>query len=384
MTERRILLLTLRFGSGHLQASRAIAEELKRQAPAASVRVIDALAVSRLLFRACYEWPYWVMVRHAPALWGSFFERRVSHMTRRTAPEWAFCWGCAEVFKQMARFKPDTILAIEVAACEIATIAKAQGVTTARIINVITDYEAEPAWIRPEVNAYVVPDTEVGQQLGAWGAAIEQLVAYGIPTSRSFRLRHDTGKTRMKYGIPTSVPIVLLMGGGMGPTRMGDVASLLCESRQQMQIVAITGHDRRTRKKLERLRVLPPVRLSVLGWTDEVAALMQAADVLVTKPGGLTIAEAALSGVPLVICDAIPGPEQANAARLLKAGAAIVTTGRQNTAVAVLSLLKDPETRRQMSLSIREMQAPTAATNVAAFALNKQELSPSMPRRMTA
>ena len=120
----RILILTLSFGSGHEQAARAVARELQRQSPEADVRVVDALADSLLLFRAGYVWPYWAMVRHVPALWKLIFARRKTKMAQHTAPGWAFRWGCPPVFKAISEFRPDTIIAAEVAACEMAVMAK--------------------------------------------------------------------------------------------------------------------------------------------------------------------------------------------------------------------------------------------------------------------
>jgi len=134
-----ILVLTLSFGSGHVQAARTIAREIKRQAPYAEVSVLDALADCRFLFRAFYVWPYWAMVRYAPALWDRFFTRRTASMKQDTAPAWAFRFGCPRVFREIVDFKPDAIVATEVAACELAAMAKRDGLTPARIISVITD-----------------------------------------------------------------------------------------------------------------------------------------------------------------------------------------------------------------------------------------------------
>src|SRR5947209_15989897 len=137
---RRILVLTLSFGSGHVQAARAVADELRRREPRADVRVVDALEEARVLFRACYAWPYWLMVRRAPKLWGRFFESRVARRDEGTAPAWAFRRGCARVFKLIAEFRPDVIVACEVAACELAALARRDGLTRARTVAVVTDH----------------------------------------------------------------------------------------------------------------------------------------------------------------------------------------------------------------------------------------------------
>lgn len=380
----RVLVLTLSFGSGHVQAARTVAREIQRQSPDAEVRTVDALADCRFLFRAFYVWPYWAMVRYAPALWDRFFTRRTATMKQYTAPAWAFRFGCPRVFKAIIDFKPDSIVATEVAACELAAMAKRGGLTRARIINVITDYEAEPVWVKREVDAYAVADDHVRDQLCAWGATAACIVVGGIPTDDKFCDLHDDTVTRRRHGITDDAPIVLLMGGGRGPTHMNEVAARLCESGQPMHIIAATGHDTRMRHRLQGLRAWPPVSLHVFGWTNDIARLMQAASVLVTKPGGLTTAEAALSGLPIVIFDAIPGPEQRNAARLTEIGAGVVTSGARETAVTVLSLLRDESARRRMSVRARLLARPDAAATIARLALNEAVLSEVAARRRTA
>src|SRR5215510_3433495 len=191
MKRPRIMVLTMSFGSAQVQAAKKIASELLCEAPKAEVRVVDALASSRFLFYAGYVWTYWAMLRHAPGLWYRLFNRRLEREHRRTAPKWAFQFGCPDVFKAILGFEPDTIVATEVAACEIAAIAKRRGLTRARIVNVITDYEAEPAWVQPEVDNYAVGDPYVADHLRAWGAPIDRIHVCGIPRASSFLVPQD-------------------------------------------------------------------------------------------------------------------------------------------------------------------------------------------------
>jgi processive 1,2-diacylglycerol beta-glucosyltransferase len=380
----KVLVLTLSFGSGHVRAAEAVAREVSRRSPDADVLVLDALAECRAAFRACYVWPYWAMVRYAPALWERFFNARVSRMDRHTAPEWAFRRGCPQVFRTIAGFRPDVIVAAEVAACEMASIAKREGLTEARLVGVITDHEAEPVWVRPEVDAYAAADEGVRKQLCSWGASAERVTVCGIPTDPDFGVRHDRQATRARIGIDDDAPLVLLMGGGMGPTRMDEVAARLCEGMEPMHVVAVAGRDARVRRRLERLRPAPNVSLHVLGWTDEVAALMHAATVLVSKPGGLTLTEAGLSALPVVMFDAIPGPEKRNAERLARFGAGIMTGGIQETITAVLALLRDERLRRWMSANAAALARPDAASVIARLALGGVEPAQRTARRTTA
>src|SRR5918911_1872659 len=97
--ERRIFILTLSFGSGHVRAARAIDAEVRRSAPRIELLLVDALAICRPLFRVFYVWPYWMMVRYAPRLWKRFFEARVARNSKQTAPVWVFKYGCRRVFE---------------------------------------------------------------------------------------------------------------------------------------------------------------------------------------------------------------------------------------------------------------------------------------------
>ena len=363
----RVLVLTLSFGSGHVRAAAAITREIRRQSPDAAVELVDVLEFASPLFRAIYVWPYWAMLRFAPSLWRRLFASRLRRESRHTAPRALFRLGCRAVFARIREFRPDVIVAAEVGACEIAVAARRVGMTGAALVAAITDAQAEPAWVAPEVLHYAVPSQAVAGQLAGWGARTAAIAVAGIPIDSAFLT--PVGRDDRSPESPRT-PTVLLMGGGMGPTRMDRVAAALCESGQRIAIVAVTGKDEAARRRLQRLEPRGDCTLRVVGWTDDVAALMRAATLLVTKPGGLTIAEAAACGVPLLLFDPIPGPEDVNAAVAAAAGAAVLTHGSAATARAVLELLKDPERLRAMADAARATSRPSAAADIARIVLD--------------
>jgi processive 1,2-diacylglycerol beta-glucosyltransferase len=364
----RILLLTLSFGAGHAQAAVAVAEAIRRRDPGADVRVIDAFAQTRWLFRVGYVWPYWLMLRYWPGLWRRLFAARLRDRTRRTAPAWAFRFGCPAVFDAIRSMKPDAIVATEVAACELAAIARLDGDTDAAIVNVITDHHAEPAWVTPLAARYAVPDVAVAAQLCGWGASPDRIVITGLPTAAAFGQDVDVAAVRTRYGAAPDRPIVLLMGGGMGPTRMDLFARDLLASGEAMHVMAIAGHDNRAHRRLSRLRATTRTSLTVLGWTDDVPALMRSAAVLVTKPGGVTIAEAARCGLPMVLFEGIPGPEDHNSGAAVADGRAVVARERLAAVTAVLTLLRAPDTYAAMAANAWRCARPAAADAIASLA----------------
>jgi processive 1,2-diacylglycerol beta-glucosyltransferase len=226
----------------------------------------------------------------------------------------------------------------------------------------------------------MVPDENVRADLIDWGAPAEKIEICGIPVDPAFDLARGERTTQ----VGDDVRMVLLMGGGMGPTRMDEVARQLGESKVPMHIVAVAGHDKRARRKLESLKLKSPVSLQVLGWTDDVAALMQGASILVTKPGGLTIAEAALCSLPTVFFDPIPGAEFVNAKRMIDAGGAVISNGASETAAIVVKLLRDEPSRRAMSVRANKVARPNARREVAQLVLDLATPAEEITRQMIA
>ncbi len=370
----RILVLTLSFGEGHVSAARNVASEFQKQIPEADLRFSDALENCSLPFRAFYVWTYLAMIRYAPHLWGKFFNSRVKRQDEQTAPIWIWRAGCWKVFDRIEKFQPDLIVACEVGACEIAIIARRQNLTEAEIVNVITDYEAEPIWVKPEVSTYAVATEAVKKQLEDWGAATEKIKVCGIPLSASFAEKHDINETKRQFGLDER-GIVLLMGGGTGPTRMHEVAAHLLKDGKDLQIVALPAKDKRAKAALEKLQSTETVSILVLAWTSLIAELMQAATVLATKPGGLTLSEAAACGLPLVLFDRIPGPEEVNAALFVAAGAAVSAENPRQTASEILRLLHDSEKLNAMSENCSALAKPNAAEEIVETALREINLS---------
>lgn len=367
-SKKRILVLTLSFGAGHIRAAESVFMELRRQLPEADLLLVDALQHCSFPFRALYVWTYWAMIRYAPSLWNKFFNARRKRRDEQTAPAWLWRNGCKNVFETIQNFQPEMIVACEVGACEIAVIARRTKLTEAKIINIITDFEAEPIWVKPEISGFAVPNKEVAEQLQKWGADAERIKICGIPLDESFSRTQDTQKVKVHFALDER-QIVLLMGGGMGPTRMDFVASRLLERGENLNIIALFGKDKRMGRKLDKLKDSATVSLNVIGWTDRVAALMQSAAVLATKPGGVTLSEAAVCGLPIVFFDAIPGPEVSNAARFVDAGAGSQTTGSEETAVEILRLVNDKNALSAMVDHCRKLAHPKAAVDIVRLVL---------------
>jgi len=363
--KKRIAILTLSVGSGHVQASSVIERALRDGSEDHEILLVDALELARAWFNWVYVRSYFLMLKHAPGAWRSLFERRNRKRHRATAPQWIFRRGCTKVLERFEAFAPDLVIATEIGAVEIAAIGRREGWFDAPILAVQTDYHAEPPWIQPEVDYYCVGSEEAREQLVSWGASANRILVSGVPIDPSFALPMDRLEVLRSLGLAARKPLVLVMGGGMGLAPLDDIVRSLERCELPVQVIAIAGRDRRMRSRLEKLQGKVGLDLYAFGWTTRMPELMAAADLLITKPGGVTVAETLAAGVPMLLTDPIPGPEERHVEYLVARGAAVYAHALDQVPMLASGLLTSPSRRARMVKQQREMARPDAAYAVA-------------------
>lgn len=365
MVRRRIAILTLSVGSGHVRASEVLERALSEGGEDVEIQVLDAIGLARPWFVWLYVQTYWWMLRYAPNLWRWLFERRQAKRHRSTAPHWVFRHGCAPVLRRLKAFAPHLVLATEIGAAEIAALGKREGWFNAPILAVQTDFQSEPPWVQREVDIYCVASEEAKSQLIGWGVLPNRILLCGIPIDPAFALPFDQSDLRQALGLDPRRPVVLVMGGGMGPMPMDEIIQSLELCRVPLQVLAITGHDQVLRSRLEKLRGKLALVLHSFGWTDRIPEFMAAANLLITKPGGVTCAEALSAGLPMLLTDPIPGPEERHARFLEGLGVAVAAHHSSEIPQIVFRLLEDRERMKEMARRAREIARPDAAHSIA-------------------
>jgi len=365
VTSKRIFILTLSVGTGHVRAAEVLQRALYDCIDPVEVRLLDALKVAHSWFLALYVRPYWWLLRRAPGVWRWLFERRQKRLHRATAPRWVFRRGCNEVLEQLKAYAPHLVIANEIGAVEIAALGKREGWFHAPILAVQTDFQAEPPWVQAEVDVYCVGSEEARSQLVNWGTSPNRILVCGIPVDPVFVLPFDKKELRRALGLDARQPVVLVMGGGMGPAPLDAIVGSLESCRFPLQVLAVAGHDRMLKQALEHLRRKVALSLHVFGWTDNIPELMGVADLLISKPGGLTVAEALSAGLPMIVTHPIPGPEERHVRYLVQLGAAVQAKTLEEIPQLVTQMLSNPESLSEMSRRQKDLSRPDAAHAIA-------------------
>jgi len=368
MYQKRIAILTLSVGFGHVRASEVLQRAVQDGGENVEVRVFDALEHARSWFLAVYVRPYWWMLRNAPWLWRWLFERRQAKRHRSTAPGWVFRRGCADVLRQLKSFAPHLVIVTEIGAAEIAALARREGWFNAPVLAVQTDFHAEPPWVQREIDVYCVASDEAKSQLIGWGVAPNRVFLCGIPIDPAFALAFDEPELMKALGLDRRRPVLLVMGGGTGPAPLDLIIQSLEHCGLPLQVLAVAGHNQAMRDRLQVLRGHLALDLHCFGWSDNVPELMGAADLLITKPGGLSTAEALAAGLPMILTHPIPGPEERHLRFLERHGVAVRASTLAEIPQLVFRLLSGPVKLDEMGRRARDLARPDAAHAIAQVA----------------
>jgi processive 1,2-diacylglycerol beta-glucosyltransferase len=358
----RILILSASYGSGHAEAARSLAAAV--QARGGRAHVVDHFRelvhpAFAGLSRAAYYW----LLRHAPGLWAAAYG-----LGDRLGPESPLAFGLTRVGAvRLARLldtmRPDAVISVH-ATPAAAMAALAQGGrrlpphTTA-----VTDFVAHSQWMPRPVDRYCVAAEEVRNEFVARGIPPERVVVTGVPVRAEFSRPVDAAAARRAFGLAPGRPTIVAMAGTQGSLgRLGEVTHALLAMERPMQAVVVAGHDERLRVRLARLTAGSPVR--VAGYVDDVRTLLAAADLLVTKAGGMTLAEATAVEVPLLLYGSLPGQERGNERFASRAGIALVARSRRELRRLLDRAVGDPATVERLQGSLRRLGRPDAAQHI--------------------
>ena len=420
-----ILIATVTAGGGHLAAAAALDEAWRAVRPGDTVERLDLLKFFSPLHRRMYSEGYVQIAGRTPELWGLLFKttddprlvRRLNRLKRvlPSASEMRFA-------RHLDKFKPEVVLCTHHLPVEMLAQVRAKGARPSRaglrktsrrsdplgvpgwgeatdepplfpqtvgsrvrsphlagisgmnrnpfVVSVVTDFEAHALWMDAGVDLYCVAADETKARLMARGASPEDILATGIPIAAKFSARIDSDAVRKACGLRDDLPVLLVLSGGFG---MGPVAKILAEldkASRHFQTLVVTGRNEELRRKLAAQDRRHPTH--VLGFASNMHELMTVADLIITKPGGLTSSEALALGKPLFILNPIPGQEAANSDFLLEHGAAVKVNRVDDLPYRVEQLLGSKKLAA-LAKAARALGRPHAARDICTAVVERME-----------
>jgi processive 1,2-diacylglycerol beta-glucosyltransferase len=370
----KILLLFAGAGTGHRRAAEALAKALRLERPDADTTVADILDFTPALYRDTYAKGYLRVVRTAPELWGYMYassDRKAAIPWRRKVRSAFNHINTGSLRSFLADLHPDAVVCTHFMPLEVLSAPGMLRRCPVPRYCVITDIAVHSLWIVHDTHGYFVATEYARRHLVRRGIAADRIEALGIPVDPAFESAAPAADARRKLGVADDLPTALVMGGGFG---VGPTLDLLRSFRGQparLQLLVIAGANEHLRRDAEAVRAELSFPVHVHGFVDNVPELMSAADVVISKPGGLTLSEVMALGKPMVIVDPIPGQEQRNCEYLLEAGAATRVYEMDGAAYRILSLLNDTPRLARMGECARRVGRPRSARDIAGSILRR-------------
>lgn len=368
----RVLFLSANMGTGHAAAAEATLRALRERLPDVDAQIINSVQYASQRVGKMVEEGYIHLLKAFPTLYGLIYEskERPSSLSgvRRVLNR---LYG--GTFRNLIEsWKPDVIVCTHAFPFGIISSIRERFGLRVPSVGIVTDFVVHPGWVHKNVDVYAVANDDLERQLIARGVESERVRVTGIPIDPRFGQPRELQALRDRLDLNAGLPVVLVMGGGLGMGPVERIMKLVRRIERPMHMVVLAGRNERLREQLDEERQRlggHPVRLQSFGYIDNVYDYMAAADLLVTKPGGLTSAEALASGLPMVIIHPLPGQEMRNSKYLLNKRVAVRAASEKTLPTTIEEMLRDVDTLRRMRRVSRDLSAPDSASRTADLVL---------------
>jgi processive 1,2-diacylglycerol beta-glucosyltransferase len=340
----RILILTGSLGDGHNKAAQAILEAARFYNPEAEVKVVDFLEWTHPYLHSVGKYCYIQWMKNLPSVYGYLYSKTRDVNTFSNWFKRMKSFSTDRMVELLDEIKPTKVVSTFPGAAAAMSYLKSNGLTAVPTVTVLTDYTDHSYWIHPGTDLYLVGAEHVKQKLLRHRIPEHRIVVTGIPIGLPFTLTYDRLMLRDKHHLDRMMPTILVMGGGHGLIGK-QLMSVLQDNEltAPVQFIFVCGRNEKLKQWLEDeiKGALIPHSVIITGFVDHVHELMALSDLIVTKPGGLTVSEALALELPMMLYKPIRGQEQDNAAYLVGLGAAMEAKNAAELKRQLLQVIHD-------------------------------------------
>jgi processive 1,2-diacylglycerol beta-glucosyltransferase len=348
-------------GAGHLKAAEAIFNYFRSREPDQETVLVDVLEESDFLFGNFYSRSYSFMVNHCQWLW-----RFIFHITSQKNLQPALTrvrtlhnrLNTSNFRQYLIQTDPEVIISTHYLASNIACNLKKRNKITSKIVTVITDFGVHPFWVYDRTDLYAVASDASKKELNNLGIGGDKILVSGIPVDPKFSGGFNKKELRIKFGLDPLRFTVLVVTGSFG---IGPIEAIVDLLHGQVQVLAVCAKNEKLFKRLN-AKNYPGVK--IFGFVDNIDELMAVSDLIVTKPGGLSIAELLAMELVPVFISAIPGQEAKNIEILSGYGIGEKAQSAARVQEIVLDYLNSPQKLEIAKGRIRQMRKPHAAEEI--------------------
>ncbi len=369
MRNKRILLMHISNISGHRSASLSIEKAINIVSAQTQTLSLNAFNYCHPHGERIINSLYMFTIQRLPFIWAHLYDNPCWNRRTKRIKEFIHRYNFPKLEALFGEFKPDVVVATQAFPCGmVADFKQAKG-SNLPLVAVLTDFVPHSYWIYGNVDYYIVPSDEIKQKLIQKGITPERIRAFGIPFNPKFNQNLNKTEVRKKLKLEESLFTILIMGGGQGLGPIKKVVKILDNLDFNFQEIVVCGTNWRLYCWLKKRLKSYKKNILLFGYADNMEELMSAADIIITKPGGITCAEALSKGLPMLIMSPIPGQEANNASFLIRQGVASKLNKTEDLVGIINELYNHPGKLKELSESALQISKPNSAREIARFLL---------------
>ena len=361
----RVLILTCNTGGGHNACAKALQEVFAENGHCCDVA--DAISFVSEKLSKFMNWGHATMYRHVPKLFKfgySFAEKHPAMFEDDAAVYKLLTDGTRQLHAFIRTGNYDTVICSHVFSGLLLRQTLKEYPMKLKTAFVATDYTCSPGTARSELDYCFIPADSLKAEYIDQGVPEDKLVATGIPVRREFYTTSDKASAKRAIGMDPGHTNLLMMCGSMGCGPLEKLTKLLSKQMDSsMELSIVCGTNEKLKEDLtEQFRAVSNIHIH--GVVQDMNALMDSADLYLTKPGGLSSTEAAAKRLPMVLIDAVAGCEEYNRSYFVSLGGAVTADEPEELAQLAVSLMKDPDKRYSMAKALKAAIPVNAAQRI--------------------
>lgn len=356
----KILIFTTSTGQGHNQAANSLKLTLESQGH--EVVTYDFLENNSKFLNTAIVKGYELSASYAPFLYGLFYKITDIKIINKISPYFMFPTK-NKILNYIKEINPDLIMTTHPLSINIICGLKEKGTIDIPIISIVTDFKSHYCYINKFVDAYIAGSDFTKDYLISRGINKDKIYVYGIPIKKEFYLNNSEIMSLKD----SSYFNILLMGGSMGLNNIKYVLEKLITNPRKLRITVVCGNNKKLKNTLtEKYSTkIKDKKIYILGFTKDVSDLMDYCDVIISKPGGLTVTESIVKNIPIIVPFSIPGQEKENIEFLLHSGCGIYTPKLSLINDELNKLIDDKNELKNIKNNMKHLRNKYSLTKIA-------------------
>lgn len=346
---KKIVYLSSDYGQGHNSAVKAVQQALDAHYPGQFIhKVVDVSTLLSPGIDKVTQFLYDKSVAYAKPSYRALF--KLSDKIVKDNPRGNFYPIAKKLIEPVIDEKPDIILAcFPLFIYDIGKYLKEKGIKIPLGVLVTDTGEVHMSWISKNVDFYFVPSDSTAFYLNKMGIDGEKINTFGFPVQQTFYKKWKTSKVKEKYEIPQTNKVIVYFPGALGIGKVEEKVEAIDSIACDTTILVISGRNKKLLQELKKVKyknhVVP------LGFIEDMGEILSAADLVISKAGGISVMEIITAKKPLIITEINPGQEEPNARFIESMGFGFVEKKPEKLAEKVDYIFRYDLTRLKTNLN---------------------------------